>query len=201
MQRGELGLKPSASRGFLLCRCLSRTEAHRNKRGFLQGFERSRVKPELHHFITPLYVIPCLQRPWCHCHLLFAGAPGSASAPGSPGECAAGEGSGACIHCSLSLFISFTCSERKELLLLQCPIVPGAVSTRPKAGSLTPEVCPQRETERPVEGSTSRVHGILQHVLTHLQLSWHRQFFRAGTLNPMKCKCQVFLGTALSRGS
>lgn len=48
-----------------------------------------------------------------------------------------------CINYSVSLFISFTCIERKWLLLLQCPIVPGAVNTHRKAGSLTPEVYPQ----------------------------------------------------------
>lgn len=51
--------------------------------------------------------------------------------------------SAACINYSVSLFISFTCIERKWLLLLQCPIVPGAVNTHLQAGSLTPEVYPE----------------------------------------------------------
>jgi len=49
----------------------------------------------------------------------------------------------ACINYSVSLFISFTRIERKRLLSLQCPIVPGAESTHLKAGALAPEAHPQ----------------------------------------------------------
>lgn len=122
--QGEQGLKSSVSGSFLLTQGLLQA-GNRPTKGCFPAARSKHGLASFHHtsknnitFTTHLVSLsPCPHG-------------GSAACP---------PWGTVCINYSVSLFISFTCHERKRLLFRQCPIVPGAVNTHPETGSLTPE--------------------------------------------------------------
>lgn len=103
-----------------------------------------------------------------------------------------------CINYSVSLFISFTCCERKRLLFRQCPIVPGAMNTHPQTGSLTPET----DGGAGWRAAESKHYDIeVLHDITagasKPAAGLDGQFFGSGRLNPVRGQCHVLLCVAL----